>query len=240
MGRGYGPRVTVRLLGLSLDVADPAAAAAFWAGLLERAVEADGDALRLPGDERQVGLRFVPVDRTPPLPHLVHLHVTSDHVGDQDAAVRRALELGGRLRDPGGRVDGDDHVVLVDPVGAELCVIEPTNGYLAGCGPLGELAGDGSRAVGLFWSVALGWPLVWDQDEETVVQSPAGGTKVAWGGGPELPRVGRSPQWLELVADDLEVELSRLVGLGAAVVRREGDVVDLTDPDGTTFTLREG
>lgn len=235
--------MTVRLLGLSLDVADPAAAAAFWGGLLERPVLPDGDALRLPGDERQVGLRFVPADRTPPLPHLVHLHVTSDQIGDQDAVVRRALDLGGRLRDPGGRADGEDHVVLVDPVGQELCVIEPSNGYLAGCGPLGELAGDGSRSVGLFWSAVLGWPLVWDQDEETVVQSPAGGTKVAWGGGPELPRVGRSPHRLDLVTDavdDVDAEVARLVGLGATIVGRDGRVVELTDPDGTTFTLVAG
>ncbi|GAA1880572.1 VOC family protein [Lapillicoccus jejuensis] len=232
--------MTVRLLGLSLDVADPAAAAAFWGGLLARPVERDGDALRLPGDERQVGLRFVPAERTPALPHLVHLHVTSDHVGDQDAVIRRALDLGARLRDPAARVTGEDHVVLVDPVSAELCVIEPTNGYLAGCGPLGELAGDGSRAVGLFWSAVLGWPLVWDQDDETVVQSPYGGTKVAWGGGPELPRSGRSPQRMDLVADDVDAEVARLVGLGAAVVGRDGDLVELTDPDGTTFTLAAG
>ena len=27
----------------------------------------------------------------------------------------------------------------------------------------------------------MGWPLVWDQDEETAIQSPLGGTKIAWG-----------------------------------------------------------
>ena len=69
--------------------------------------------------------------------------------------------------------------MLAGPEGNECCVIEAGNRYLAGCGPLGELACDGTRAVGLFWSAALGWPLVWDQDEETVVPSPAGGTKVA-------------------------------------------------------------
>ena len=76
-----------------------------------------------------------------------------------------------------------------------------------------------------------------------MVQSPLGGTKVAWGGGPELPRVGRSPQRLDLItdaADDVDTEAARLVGFGAAVVGRDGDVVELTDPDGTTFTLAAG
>jgi hypothetical protein len=37
---------------------------------------------------------------------------------------------------------------------------------------------DGTRAVGCFWSSALGWPLVWERDQETAIQSPRGGTKV--------------------------------------------------------------
>ena len=44
-----------------------------------------------------------------------------------------------------------------------------------------------TREVGLFWSEALGWPLVWDQNEQTAIQSPHGGTKVAWGGPPLRP-----------------------------------------------------
>ena len=83
--------------------------------------------------------------------------------------------------------------MLADPEGNEFCVIEPGNAFLAGCGFLGELACDGTRDVGLFWSEALGWPLVWDQDEETAIQSPRGGTKVAWGGPPVAPNDGAEP-----------------------------------------------
>nr|WP_255392579.1 VOC family protein [Kineosporia sp. A_224] len=72
----------------------------------------------------------------------------------------------------------------------------------ARCGFLGELACDGTRAVGVFWSEALGWPLVWDQDEETAVQSPHGGTKVAWGGPPVAPKVVRNRQRFELAVVD--------------------------------------
>jgi hypothetical protein len=48
--------------------------------------------------------------------------------------------------------------VLSDPDGYEFCVIEPNNGFLAGCGRVGELACDGTRGVGVFWSKALCWP----------------------------------------------------------------------------------
>ncbi len=59
-------------------------------------------------------------------------------------------------------------------------MIGPNSSFLAGCGFLGELACDGTRQVALFWAAVLGWPLVWDEGQETAIQSPHGGTKVAW------------------------------------------------------------
>jgi predicted enzyme related to lactoylglutathione lyase len=127
---------------------------------------------------------------------------------------------------------------LSDPDGNELCVIEAGNGYLAGCGPLGEAACDGTRAVGVFWHRALGWPLVWDQDEETAIQAPAGGTKVAWGGPPVAPKHGRNRQRFDLVTDDLEPEVARLVSLGATHITQGDGRAELADPDGNEFSLR--
>ena len=46
--------------------------------------------------------------------------------------------------------------MLADPGGNELCVIEPSNNFLAGTGYLGEVTCDGTRAAGLFWRDALG------------------------------------------------------------------------------------
>lgn len=51
------------------------------------------------------------------------------------------------------------------------------NNFLAGTGYLGEVTCDGTRDVGRFWRDALIWPLVWDENEETAVQSPLGGTR---------------------------------------------------------------
>jgi len=111
------------------------------------------------------------------------------------------------------------------------------------CGFLGELACDGTRQVGLFWAEALGWPLVWDEDEETAVQSPHGGTKVAWSGPPVAPKHGRNRQRfdLTLVDGDLSAEVDRLVTLGATRLGSVADdAVELADPDGNAFGLTQG
>lgn len=178
--------MAVILRAVVFDVADPDGTAAFWAALLGRPVEAGGDGPLLAGDETQVGLRFVP-ERGPRTGSLrMHLHVTSTTPDGQQATVERALALGGRHADVGQRPE-EPHVVLADPDGNEFCVIPYGNAFLAGCGLLGEVACDGTREVGVFWHETLGWPLVWDRDGETAVQSPAGGTKVAWGGPPVAP-----------------------------------------------------
>ena len=231
--------MTLRLVALTLDVPDGRQAADFWAGLLGReAVDHDG-ALLLPGDDTQVGLRFVTDPATPgDQPHRAHLHVTSAHAPSHQHVIDAAVDLGARNVDV-GQLPDEDHVVLADPSGSAFCVIEPTNNFLAGTGLLGELACEGTREVGVFWSEALGWPLVWDSDGETAVQSPAGGTKVAWGGPPIAPIVGRIHERLDLAAPsaDLDAEAERLVALGARRVDSAGDDITLVDPDGQEFRL---
>jgi hypothetical protein len=232
----YGGRVSIALLAVTLDVADPPAAARFWSGLLDRDATPDGDGLLLPGPAAEVGLRLAPIT-DPPSGRDLHLHLTSRDDTDQAATVARAVALGGRHVDVGQRPD-EGHVVLAAPGDTLFCVIEPGNGFLAGCGQLAELACDGTREVGVFWSAALGWPLVWDRDGETAVQSPLGGTKVAWGGPPVEPKDGRNRQRLELLADDLDGDVTTLVGLGARVRHRGTDTVELLDPDGNELVVR--
>ncbi len=225
----------MRLEAVAFDVTDVPATAAFWAGLLDRQVVDEPGGVLVPGDGTQVGLRFVATDSEQVGARRLHLHVTSTTLEDQQATVDRALGLGGRHIDVGQAPD-DDFVVLADPGGNHLCVIEPRNGFLAGTGLLGEVTCDGTRQVGLFWRDALGWPLVWDDNEETAVQSPFGGTKVSWGGPPVEPRTGRNRQRLDLVADDPGAEAARLVSLGATLLSG----VELADPDGNEFALRRG
>jgi hypothetical protein len=128
-------------------------------------------------------------------------------------------------------------VVLADPDGNELCVIEHGNRWLAGCGFLGELACDGTPELGHFWAKVLDWPLVWDQDGETAIRSPHGGPKIAWGGPPLDARHGPDRMVLELVVDELEVEVDRLVTLGARVLDRGPSRVVMADPDGNELRV---
>jgi catechol 2,3-dioxygenase-like lactoylglutathione lyase family enzyme len=232
--------MTCDLHAICFAAADPRRLAAFWSGLL--GWQPDGDMLRPPGDTWAFPLRFVRTDEPKVDLNRGHLHLTSTSVEDQQRTVGRALELGARHLDLGQTAE-DGHIVLADPEGNEFDVIEPGNAFLAGCGFVGELACDGSQAVGYFWSAALGWPLVWDQDEETAIQSPSGGTKISWGGPPLGVRAGTDRLRFELVpsdGSDQQAEVHRLLSLGANRVGSEGNEpgsVELADPDGMTFTV---
>jgi glyoxalase superfamily protein len=233
--------VPSQLQAIVYDAHDPAGLAAFWGPLLGRDVVPEPTGAFLPGSDTQVGLRFVTATEEIARPRYeyLHLHLTSTSLEDQQASVDKVLGLGGRHLDV-GQLPEEGHIVLADPEGNALCVIEPGNNYLAGTGHLGEVACDGRREVGVFWAEALGWTLVWDQDDETAIQSPAGGTKVAWGGARDEPKAGRSPQRFDLTTADVAVEVERLVGLGAARLGARDGVVELGDPDGTEFTVRAG
>ncbi len=242
VGRGvvYGAMVQSQLVGVSYDTQNPTGHGQFWARMLEREPVEEAGALLLPGADGQLGLRFVPDAALPPRRHRMHLHLTSTSLLDQQHSVATALDLGASHLDVGQRPE-EGHVVLSGPGGYEFCVVEPSNKFLADCGRVGELACDGTRAVGVFWSAVLGWPLVWDSNEETAVQPPGGGTKVSWGGEPVSSRQGSDRQRFELVAcgADLDAEVDRLVTLGARHLLAAGPgAVLLADPDGTEFRLR--
>lgn len=232
--------MTCRLFAVSFDARQPLLLAHFWAGLLGRTVVAEASGTLVPGDDTQISLRFVAGRAESVGPDYLHLHLTSASLADQQNKVATALELGASHLDVGQRPE-EGHVVLADPEGNAFDVIEPDNSFLAGCGLLGELACDGSRQVGLFWSAALGWPLVWDQNEETAIQSPQGGTKIAWGGTSRVPGRVRNRQGFDLalpVGGEREAETDRLVALGATQVDVEEDgAVVLVDPDGNEFRV---
>lgn len=235
--------MTSDLLAVCFDANDPPRLARFWAGLLGWDTTDDlhdGIAL-LPNDDTGFRLRFVSTREPKAGQNQMHFDLTSTSREDQQRTVARSLDLGARHIDIGQRPD-EPHVVLADPEGNEFCVIEPGNGFLADCGFLGAVACDGSRGVGYFWNRALGWPLVWDQDEETAIRSPRGGPKISWGGPPLNPKVGKNRLRFDLapLADgDQQAEVDRLVSLGA--IRTGIGVGDgwvmLADPDGNEFCV---
>ena len=229
--------MSLRVHALTFDALDPVGLAGFWAGLLGWA-PTDDPATGIapsPGFAGGLRIRFLPTEQPKTMRNLLHLDLAPASPEQQEEMVTRALSLGAHHVDV-GQLPEEEHVVLADPEGNELCVLPRPGGFLAGCGLMGCLSCDGSRAVGEFWSAALGWPLVWDEGEETAIQAPEGGTKISWGGPPYMPRPAKNRLHLDLVADDVEVEVGRLVALGARRLRSEEWVV-LADPDGNELCV---
>ncbi|MBD0734975.1 VOC family protein [Streptomyces sp. CBMA29] len=245
-----------QLFAICFHATRPTELARFWSGVLGWEL-ASGPQILPPTVDGATGgfrIRFLPSQEPKTRQNQAHFDLTSASPEDQRQTVARALELGGQHIDI-GQLPEEGHVVLADPDGNEFCVIEPGNNFLADTGVVGALACDGTREVGCFWSEALRWPLVWDQDEETAIQSPEGGTKITWGGPPVAPKTGTNRLFFELAlpADaDRSAEVDRLLALGAtraAAGATDGGETDggetdggghvlLLDPDGNEFSVR--
>jgi len=237
-------KLTCQLIQISFDANDPQRLAGFWAAFLGWEKEDDSDDVitLVPRDDTVFEIQFLPTGEPKTVANQMHFDLTSTSLEDQRQTVERALGLGGRHLDI-GQGPHASHVVLADPEGNEFCVIEPDNIFLAGCGFIGAIASEGSREVGYFWSEVLGWPLVWDQDEETAIQSPRGGTKITWGGGPLTAKTGKYRVHFDLappVDGDQLAEVERLISLGAAhadIGQGEVNWVVMVDPDGHEFCV---
>jgi predicted enzyme related to lactoylglutathione lyase len=236
--------MTSRLHALGFDANDPPRLASFWAGVLgwPMAEDPDGGRALLPSDDTGFRIEFFPTTEPKTAPNQMHFDLTSTSLEGQQETVARALSLGGRHLDIGQGPDVE-HVVLADPEGNEFCVIEPGNGFLAGCPFIGALSSDGLRQVGYFWSEALGWPLIWDQDEEIAIRSPHGGPIISWGGPPVRPKTGKNRLHFDLAPPidvDQQEEVERLISLGARRIDiGQGDVswVVMADPGGNEFCV---
>lgn len=238
--------MTARLVALCVDANDPLALARFWADALRWEVDGEtaDEVVLLPTDGTTFRIVFRPVAAAKVgRRNRIHFDLTSASVDDQRESVSKMVDLGARHIDVGQTPD-DPHVVLADPEGNELCVIEPENSFLAGCERLGALSCVGSREVGSFWSAALGWPLVWDQDDETAIRAPGGiGPFITWGGGPLPPKAGKNRLHLDIAPagdSDQRAEVDRLVSLGAAradIGQHPLGWVMMFDPDGNEFCV---
>lgn len=237
---------SVSFYGIDLDAYDPGRVARFWAGVLGWSYldEADGSVVVAPDACPAYRIVVREADTPKTGQNRIHLDLTSSSPAAMQARISRGLDLGGCRIDI-GQTPEDRHEVLADPEGNEFCVIEPGNNFLADTGVVGAINCDGTQAVGYFWSKVLGWPLVWDENEETAIQAPSGGSKINWSGPPLMPRRGRDRLRLVLAvtADvGLDAAISRLVALGAArtdanQANAGGVEAAMYDPDGNEFRI---
>lgn len=235
--------------GLDLDAHDPGEVARFWAGVLGWRADglAEGRIVLSADDDAAYRLLIRESDAPKLGQNRIHFDLTSSTAEAMKETIARALALGGRRIDI-GQTAQDAHEVIADPEGNEFCVIEPGNDFLADTGVIGAINCDGTQAVGYFWSDALGWPVVWDENEETAIQAPTGGPKITWSGPPLMQRQGRDRLRFVLSVvdgDGVHAALSRLAELGATLTDASpagaGRVeASMTDPDGNTFRIVAG
>ena len=238
--------MTSRLEALVIDANDPERLAAFWAEILGReATDSDDDGVLTLGapDDVSFSIDIEPTRHARTMRNRMHFDLTSSSSEDQQATVDRVLSLGGHHLDI-GQLPTETHVVLEDPEGNEFCVLPPGNRFTAGCGRIGALSCDGTRAVGEFWQAALDWPLVWDEGDETAIQSPRGGSKISWGGPPVMDKPPKNRWHLDVrpLGDQLE-EVARLEALGATrtdIGQGRVSWVVMRDPDGNEFCVLSG
>ncbi len=237
--------MTVQLVTLVLDAVAPHRQAAFWAEALGwRGRDAGhGHVELVPTDATSFTLLLRPVADAKAGRNRIHLDLTTSSADDQRVLVEMLLASGATHVDV-GQGPADEHVVLADPDGNELCIIEPHNRFLAGCPRLGAVNCDGTHALGRFWSAALGWPLVWDEGEETAIQAPGGtGPKITWSGPPLMPVVDRERHHLHVAAGSGTTTAEAIAGLEALGAVRAGAVhgcrgaTELADVDGNAFCL---
>jgi len=119
--------VACRFTELVVDCRDPEALAAFWAAVLDyRVLSREDDGSVEIGPEAGFGgpaptLVFGPVPE--PTPGRLRLHIdVSPTDRDQDAELRRLLDLGARPADVGQTGEESWHV-LQDPEGNEFCLL---------------------------------------------------------------------------------------------------------------------
>jgi len=123
--RLWHPRPMLSIQCLTVDAADPAALAAFWASLLGATVHAEED-----GDvwiELHAGgpdILFIASADERAGKNRLHLDLRPD---DRDAEVARAVSLGARAVDI-GQTGEESWVVLADPEGNEFCILRALPG----------------------------------------------------------------------------------------------------------------
>ncbi|WP_146826903.1 VOC family protein [Aeromicrobium flavum] len=233
-----------RVEALVIDANDPARLAAFWARILDREItesdDDDGVLTLLAPDHTTFTIDIEPTRHPRTMRNRMHVDLTSATPEAQQATVDLALTLGASHLDV-GQLPTDTHVVLADPEGNEFCVLPADNRFTAGCGRIGALSCDGTRAVGEFWQAALDWIMVWDEGDETAIQSPHGGTKISWGGPPVMDKPEKNRWHLDLRPHgDQEAEVERLEALGATrtdIGQGKVDWIVMRDPDGNEFCV---
>jgi predicted enzyme related to lactoylglutathione lyase len=243
--------MSTRLFSVVIDAADHSAVARFWSEATgwpvtldeedEAVVEPPEDAEGRP-TEPGVILVIGTVPEAKTVKNRIHLDLASRSPEHQAEIVERLRRAGATPVDIG---QGDvPWVVLADPEGNELCVLEPRDEY-AEAGAIAAIVVDSPDPAALapFWSAAAGWPVTHSGDDSATLTAPDGT-------GPRLEllrnddaRVVKNRVHLDIApwaGDDQAAEVERLLALGAShadVGQGTQTWVVLADPQGNEFCV---
>jgi Glyoxalase-like domain len=243
--------VSTRLFSVVIDCADHSAQARFWSQATgwpvtydeedEAIVEPPEDADGRP-TEPGIILVFGTVPEAKTVKNRVHIDLASQSLEHQAELVERLTTAGATPADIG---QGDvPWVVLADPEGNELCVLDPRDEY-ANAGAIAAIVVDSPDPAALapFWSAAAGWPVTHTGEDSATLTAPDGT-------GPRLellrnddPRVVKNRVHLDVApyaSYDQAGEVDRLLALGAShadVGQGTQTWVVLADPQGNEFCV---
>lgn len=248
--------MVTRLDAVTVETADPARAGRFWADALgwsmldeqPHAVTVGVHRADRWGDGGAVRLVFLATATPKSAKNRVHLDLASATLADQEAMVERLQTLGARRVDIGQ--EATPWVVMADPDGNELCVLDPRPDY-AESGPIAAVLVDCSDAIELanFWIKATGWPALRYSDGYAALRHPRHPT--TWLELLEVPdaAAGTDRVHLDVVTSldrDRPTAVARLEAAGARRLpqgrRCWGDQAARTvmaDPQGAVFCLRD-
>ncbi len=237
--------MTSRLTTLTFDANDALGLARFWAAASHWEItdESDEGVELHPTDGTSFSFDFIGVPESKTGKNRIHPELVCESLGHRTEMVDRLVALGARPVDVGQPQDAE-HVVLADPEGNEFCVLLRGD-FFATTGLLGALAFEPAHpAVGYFWSEAIGWPIVYDQNGDTAVRDPSGhGPFITFGPPVHKEKTTKNRLHLDIApleGEDQATEVERLIGHGASRVDiGQGDVpwVVMADPEGNEFCV---
>ena len=226
----------MRIENVIVDARDPEALGRWWAealGWVE--IEPEDGAIVLVAEVRADGthpfpeLLFVPDGDPDHARERIHLDLNSHTAEEQQATVERLLAMGAVHADV-GQADDAPFVVLADPEGNNLCVLDARpqyaqHGSLAGW----TLAAHDANALKDVWLAATGWRLASEEPGYLILSPPDGGADLEIITRPTMPQDDRKNRIHVDVApgpdEDQSAVVERLLALGAtrADIGQSGD-----------------
>jgi catechol 2,3-dioxygenase-like lactoylglutathione lyase family enzyme len=242
--------MATRLVSVVIDAADPAATGRWWSDALGWPIVFENDdevALAAPAGGEPGASTAVEIvvglgDDPKVVKNRVHLDLASDSSEHQRNIVDRLVAAGAVPVDIGQH--DVPWVVLTDPFGNELCVLEPRDLYV-GRGPLASIVLDAAdpNALAPFWVAATGWPIGASGEGFVSLRNPDGSLPDLDLVRDQTARSVKNRVHLDVApfpGGSSDAEADRLVSLGARRIdigQRDVTWIVLADPEGNELCV---